>query len=176
MVIWSDGFESGNLSAWDQRGNGNWSPSISAAYIGNWGVDIFGPTSMAGDNGDYLTVLIPTSGYRNIALSYWWKAQSGLEVEDFVSGKYTNDGANWCSPLEMTYDGPLNTSDWQLRTFVFPTESDDNPDFGIRLRAVMNSPANQMYFDDFRLSGTPIPEPTTLGLLCFGMLGLWRRH
>ena len=87
--------------------------------------------------------------------------------------QWTADGTNW--ETLATYTNQI-ASDWQLAIFDLPTSADDNPNLAFRLFANLANVSDRMNFDDLALSGTPIPEPITLGLLALGALIVARRR
>ena len=168
--IWSTGFEDGFPP--EANATGSWSVINSpvSAYSGSFGADIDGPTGIDGD-----TLLLPISsvGYQDLGLEYWFKIRDGLEVGDQVLAQWTADGTNW--ETLATYTNQI-ASDWQLAIFDLPTSADDNPNLAFRLFANLANVSDRMNFDDLALSGTPIPEPITLGLLALGALIVARRR
>ena len=171
-VLWSDGFETGDFSAWTAV-SGNWAVVTSSlsAHSGLRGADITEATNPAGD---VLTLQASSLGYENLQFDYWSKVRAGLETEDQVLVEMsTNGGVDWI-PLD-TYSNVL-AGDWQARSFNLPVAADNNPDLSLRLWAKLSSSGDRMNFDDFSLSGQPVPEPATLGLLVLGALTGVRRY
>lgn len=170
-VIWSDGFESGDFSAWTSV-DGNWRvvTSEQSAHSGLRGADIAGST---GPNGDTLFLQISSVGYQDLEFEYWFKVRAALETNDQVLVQWTDDSVRW-ETLAAYTNQPVG--DWQFAIFGLPEAADDNPDLGFRLWADLTSASDRMNFDDFVLRGQIIPEPATLGLLAFGMLAGVRRR
>lgn len=172
VVLWSDGFETGNLSAWSGA-DGLWKTtgSVTAAHTGNFGADIFGPSAAGGD---HLTVLVPSPGRENLVLSYWWKIRVSVEEGKFVALEYTPDaGANWIQLVAHSGEA----GDWTQSSIDLPAGADNNPDFGFRLRSTLVNgiSSDRMHFDDFVLIS--IPEPASLIILLAGIaiIGFHRR-
>jgi hypothetical protein len=167
-TIWSDGFESGgNFPKWTSV-NGNWTIITSAlsAHSGNKGADIKGAS---GQNGDILSANISSAGLENIQWQYYYKVRDGLESADSVFAEWTVNGADWL-PLAVYTNSPAG--DWQFASFMLPTEANENPNLGFHLRAVLDSASDRMNFDDFVLSGTPVPEPASISIFASFLFSL----
>ncbi len=160
--IWSDGFESGNFSAWSSA-SGNWTIVTSAlsAHNGIKGADIKGTTNLSGD---ILSVHLSSVGFQNLEWQYWYKVRDGLELvdADSVFAEWTANGTDWLS-LD-TYANSL-AGGWQFISFALPAAANENSSLGFRFRATLGSSSDRMNFDDFALSGTPIPEPSSLTMM-----------
>ncbi len=171
-VIWSEDFESGGFTAWSQA-DPAWTVVNSAlsAHSGLRGADVKGNTA---PDDDLLRVVIPTTGYQQLELSYWFKIRDGLEAADRVAVEWTADGLLW-QPL-ASYTA-LPTGDWQLASLVLPLGANNNPLFSLRFVAGLGTTGDRFNVDDVSLVGIAIPEPTTL-LLCLlwgGVRGRVRR-
>ncbi len=168
-MIWSDGFESDDFSAWTSV-TGNWDTSGGNVHSGSKRAQIFGPYS---SDGDILLLAQSTEGYKNIKVEHWARVYESLESNDFLYIEWSPDGgANW--NMQFVYAGGP-TTDWQGFGFLcMPMESaDDNPLFQLRIRSLLNNGSDVIYFDDIVLSGDPIPEPSsiiTLAPFLFGLL------
>ena len=168
-VVWSEGFENGLPPG----ANGSWSVigSPASAHSGSYGADIDGPT---GTNGDILFLPTPSTGYQNLGFEFWSKIRTGdLEANDQVVVEWTPDGVNWAT---LITDTDQAADDWQFATLDLPAAADDNPALALRLWANLSSSGDRMNFNDFVLTGQPIPEPTAIGLLAIGALAFLRRR
>ncbi|MFH1170169.1 MAG: PEP-CTERM sorting domain-containing protein [Candidatus Vogelbacteria bacterium] len=170
VMIWSEGFENGFPP--EASVTGSWSVinSPTSAHSGSSGADIDGPT---GTNGDVLFLPLSSVGYQDLGWEYWLKVRDGLETGDQVLAQWTVDGANW--ETLATYTNQV-AGDWQLATFDLPISADNNSNLAFRFFANLANSSDRMNFDDITLSGTPVPEPATLGLLALGALTVARRR
>jgi hypothetical protein len=172
-IIWSDGFESGNLSAWSNA-NGQWktTESVAAAHSGKIGADIFGPSASGGDS---LTIFISSLDKQDLTLSYWWKIRETIESNKFVKLEYTpNAGTDW---FEL-YSHNGVAGDWtQQVSLELPGDADNNPNLGLRLRSTLVNgiSSDRVHFDDFVLAGVPEPA-TTSGFVLASLIFLRRRR
>jgi hypothetical protein len=160
-IIWSDGFESGNFNAWTSN-SGSWATSGGSNHSG---------TKRAQINGEGVLLLSEsTSGYSDITLDYWYRIYAGLEDSDYVYVDWTANGSDWQNL--KTYTNIASSESWQQEIFSLPAEAENNPLFGFRLRSsALSSSSDCIYFDDFSLSGTPVPEPPPL-IIILGILPL----
>lgn len=169
-VIFADGFEAGNFYFWTSA-TGNWTTSGGSVHSGEKRSQIVGATSAGGD---MLILFESTVGYKNLTLDYWYRIYDGLEATDYLFVDYTADGVIWQNLA--TYNSVASSAIWQEDNFSLPTDAEDNRLFGLRLRATLGSASDCVYFDDFTLSGQPVPEPASIlvFLSCFTSL-LFRR-
>lgn len=156
-IIWSDGFESGNTSNWSAPYDANWQAvSSGSAYVhsGSYRVQVSGASD---SGGDVLLLTCSTAGFENLSLDYWCKTTSdALEASDHIYGEWSPDnGTSWQQLVDYTN---TSTGAWQEANFTLPPDASDNLLFQFRLRAVLSSSTDAMWFDDFVLSGTPIPS------------------
>jgi hypothetical protein len=156
-VIWTSGFESGNFSDWTSV-SGNWKISGGEIHYGVKRAQVDGTSGVE----SILLLTESTIGYKNINLDYWFRVYAGLEADDFLYVEYTANGEDWQNL--KTYTNLASNANWQEESFLLPSEAEDNPLFGFRLRAVLGSGSDCMYFDDVFLS-TMVPEPNFLFLI-----------
>lgn len=169
--VWSTGFEGGFPSGASVTGHWTVIGSSASAHSGSDGADVVGSTD---PGGDVLSLPISSVGFQGLGLEYWFKVRSGLEVDDQVAVEWTPDGAIWQTLAAYTNQV---AGDWQLATFDLPADANDNPNLALRLVATLSSSGDRMNFDDIVITGTAVPEPTTLGLLMIGAVALLRhRH
>jgi hypothetical protein len=171
-VVWSDGFESGNFSAWSGS-SGNWSvvTSTLSAQSGLRGADVKGNTD---PDPDILSVAVSSVGTQNLEWSYWYKVRESLDADDSVAVEWTANGADWQALASYS---AAEIGDWQFASFDLPAAADNNPNLGFRLRATLSSATDRMNFDNFTLTTTAVPEPAAaLSLVSAVGLVLRRRR
>lgn len=161
-IIWSDGFESGDFSAWTSA-SFDWDTSGGNTHSGSKRGQIAGPFT-SGE--EILLLQYSTATYEDVALEYWHRIYAGLEENDYVFVEWTADGIDWQEIV--TYNDVAHDADWQQASYLLPADADDNPLFGLRIRSGLNHTSDCIYFDDLALSAAPIPEPasTILFLSC----------
>jgi hypothetical protein len=121
-LIFADGFEGGDLSAWSASviNNGNLSASPAAALTGNYGLRVnlngttamyirddspnteprylaqfaFDPNSIAMSTGEYITLLQGYSGRQNILVLRFYRSSTGYQLR---ARAYDSVLANWVS-------------------------------------------------------------------------------
>jgi len=169
-MIWSDGFESGDFSAWTSSG-GNWTTSGGNTYSGSKRAQVVGPYAL---DGDVLLLSLSLARHQDVVINCEYRIYAGLENNDYVFVEWPN-GTDW---LELTtYNNVVTSVDWQEASFLLPSGANDNPLFQLRIRSLLNNTTDCIYFDDFAISGDPIPEPATLVFLsCLIPLVVRRKH
>ncbi len=165
-MIWSDGFESGDFSAWTSVG-GNWDTSGGNVHSGSKRAQIFGPYAL---DGDVLLLTQSLSGYENITLEYWARVYDGLESNDTLFIEWSPDGSSW-NTVSAYINAPAST-DWHNVSLLLPATADDNALFQFRIRSRLNNASDCIYFDDIILSGDLIPEPSSIITLAPFLFGL----
>ncbi|MFH5181871.1 alpha/beta hydrolase fold domain-containing protein [Paenibacillus sp. TAB 01] len=162
--LFYDSFEYGNgtpvpaspSSKWSQDGTGGSLVKTlpSGMHTGTYGAKL--------DASDALTLHLGTSGFRNIQLSYWYKANvtaGGVKVEYSADG-----GANW------TALDPIDASQgtFKQRTYLLASpdyvSADDVEDFQVRFRVDASAAlSGNIYIDDVEVRGQTesgtIPDP-----------------
>ena len=170
ITVWSRGFENG--FPLEATASGNWRvvTSDQAAHSGSRGADIIGATAAGGDT---LVFDLSSEGFTDVGIEFWTKVRDGLEADDFVRAEWSSDaGLNWEPLVTLTN---VAAGDWVFNQFPLPVEANDNPNFGLRVDAVLSTGGDRMAFDDFALSGTPVPEPASLAMLALGSLAGFHR-
>lgn len=167
VTIWEDGFESEDFSRWSSV-SGGWKivTDEAGAQSGNRRAQV------SGGEIEILTKEISTVGYLEpIVFEFYWKVNSGLEVNDHVYAQWTEDGGGHYGNL-TDFAGSL-VGDWQLASFVLPVDAANNPQFGVRFISFVDSGTQEIFsIDSVRLYG--VPEPASLSLLLLASLVLLR--
>ena len=135
-----------------------WTTINSSTVEGNW-------KARAGDNAtsseSTLVKLIDTSGFKNITITFSHQ-DNGLEDDDSVRLQTTYTGGSfWIGPdTELKESG----SGWSEYNYTFTgTTADDEPSFGFRFVATLDSKSDQFDLDDVVVTGEKIePSAPTL--------------
>jgi hypothetical protein len=162
-TIWSDGFESGNFSgqtsvsstlAWQAMS------SVTYAHSGSYRASVKGPNAF---DGDVLLFEASFVGYKDISFEYWYRFPSyTLATNDHVRTQYSLDaGASWHALADYTKTA---MGEWTQASFSLPAYADNNSQLEFRVLAQLSGDGNRMWFDDFVLSGEPIPEPASISI------------
>ena len=140
VVVFADGFESGNLTAggWVAQ-NADASASATAAFAGGWGGRLQRKT--------FIERAISTVGLAGIELSYV-RRTAGLENNEWLRAEWW-DGASWRT-LESTRD-----TGFVSRTWTLPAAAANNPALRIRFRIQANRTDEVGYVDQVSLMGVP---------------------
>lgn len=153
--LFTDGFESGNLTV------GGWSSSGSvlvkepAAFEGVYGVQIGGVAS--------ITKTVSTAGYGDIHLKYARKTK-GLDSGEALIVEWSPDGITWNDIVESTSE-----TAWAQRDILLGTGANDKSSFTVRFRTTANKTNEYASVDSVEITGTPagpdlsapVPNPMT---------------
>jgi hypothetical protein len=125
VTLFTDGFESGNLTAggWVVQ-NTSAVASTGARQTGSWGARLSRAT--------WMEKTISTAGYNTISIVVG-RRTSGMDAGEFLYIEWWN-GSAW------TVAGTVNTTAWATATFNLPAAAADNAAFKFRFRT--NASAN----------------------------------
>ncbi|GAB4276342.1 MAG: hypothetical protein Kow0056_06670 [Coriobacteriia bacterium] len=156
VTLFSDGFESGNLSLWDTTTN--WEVRSDQKHSGAYSARQRS-TSLCS-----LGVATDASGVVNLSLSFWLRGSNRTESADWVRVYVTSDGgAHWAQVWGKTLEDRQDY--WVEQTVTIPDEY-ATPDFGFQIRADVSASDEYQYVDDVVLTGdvfTPDPTPPSGG-------------
>jgi hypothetical protein len=140
VVVFADGFESGNLLA------GSWSvqnsdafASAAASSTGGWGARLVKKSWMERS--------ISTVGFTGLQLSYM-RRTAGLDNNEFLHVEWWT-GSAW-RVLESTKDTAFAARSWTL-----PAAAENNPSFRIRFRIAANRADEWGDVDQVTVMGVP---------------------
>ncbi|HMN96145.1 MAG TPA: S8 family serine peptidase [Phycisphaerales bacterium] len=125
VTLFSDGFESGNLTAggWVIQ-NTNAFASTASAFAGSWGARL--------RNSTWIEKSISTVGRTSVTVSYA-RRTAGLQSGQWLYAEWWN-GSSW-TLIEQT-----NATSWQSVSFTLPAGAANNPNFKLRFRTNANNP------------------------------------
>lgn len=155
-TIFSDGFENpSTFSAWTHVDN-DWHQE-NDDHSGLYSAEV----NDAGS--DELRKDIPTVGYENLILSYWFKIPGGLSSSDELRVQWW-DGTAWYELIN--YDGTPTISNWMFASIpLWPTAS-NNPNFKLRFLAEsLDNAGDKFRLDDVMLAGTAANVAPTLNAI-----------
>lgn len=173
VVIWTEGFESGIPTTATNIGTGVVVALTSGAHSGVRRFQFVGDVDPIAVSS--LTLPVDVTGYSDLSLQFAGKFNDGIEGNDIA----TVTVSAFDNPLQIPFIVPFSdqsTGDWSIVNIDLPAEL-ENQQLNISFTADFNSPSGDAWsIDDVSLSGTLIPEPTTLGLLALGALAIARRR
>jgi hypothetical protein len=158
-TIFTEGFESGNLSSWVVTGS-NWVIDPTDGHLSGYSVRVQGTAT---GEPVWIEKTISTAGYTNIGINFWYKAFSGLtnepEPTDEVFLEWSGDnGLSWT--LLKTIDETAADGQWNwnlpMHPINLPASANNNPNFKIRFGAVLKDISDIVNVDDIEITGTPI--------------------
>lgn len=157
ITLYSDGFESGNLTG------GGWTNSgctVTSAY------KYAGTYAALFNSSDSLHKTINTNNYGNIQVQYA-RLTRNCETDDFFIAEWYN-GSIW-----TTLESLPGNSAWAVKTWDLPVGAANNASFQIRFRTSHNGASDYAYLDEVRVTGinmtatptispdiTPTPNPS----------------
>lgn len=156
-IIFSDGFESNDLSNWTTVGN-KWTVSSSQANSGTKKAQLNGPaTLIPGPLSGTLIKIFSTTGYQNITISYWYKINKALENNDHVLVKIWNQSGD-NQLIDLADYTNLPDGDWVFASFNLPSSFDNQSTIQFSFNAFMDAQAASDRFDldDVLITGEAI--------------------
>lgn len=153
-TLFSDGFESGDFSLWTSF-DAKWVVNSISPQDGTKQAEVVGNT--AGE--DALTKVIPTTGFENIVLTYWYKINNStqLEAADHLLVEWSTDGGLlWQATPLFDYTATTTGGAWVFATHAFPEAAENSALFAFRLLSRLSAASNDaVRFDTVVLSGEP---------------------
>lgn len=148
-LLYSDGFESADTSAWTHADG--WDVVGDDAFEGEFKGRASNP--FEGDP-DILVQEVSTLDYEDVTLSFAHK-ESDLEPDDSMLVQIWTGGEEWQTVAEFT-DGN-ESLDWSTTTLSL--EADNNSAFMFRFVSHLDSEEDLFHLDSVVLTGVPIDDP-----------------
>jgi len=141
QVLFSDGFESGGLTAggW-ARQNSNSFVTGNAARTGSYGARV--------ERTSWIQRMVNTTGFATIELRYS-RRTFGLDHGENLFVEWSTNGSTWNS-VETTQG-----TSWVDQAFTLPSTAGNNSGFRIRFRTKANQTSERADIDDVEVVGTP---------------------
>jgi hypothetical protein len=124
---------------------------------------------------------VDISGYTDVVVSLWWTTngpRDAFESDDFIKATVTHDAAG--SPdefLNVIGGGPTAPLDANAGyVTAFTSIPDLATTFTLTILTDASGADEDYWLDSFSVTGTAIPEPTSLSLLALSGLALLRRR
>ena len=152
-TLFSDGFESGNLTTGGWTSSGSVDVKEPAAYEGLYGVQIGGTAS--------ITKSVSTVGFSDIHVKYA-RITKGLDSGESLTVEWSADGTTWNNVIESTTD-----TDWAQRDVALGAAAGENPAFSVRFSTNANKTNEYAAVDSVEIIGTtagPVTVPDVVGL------------
>ena len=149
-TLFSDGFESGDFSAWNSFQTPQWAVSTGGANSGSYRAEIQGDT---GSSDDIISKAVSTVGYGSVTLRYWYKVAAGLESNDYVKVEWY-DGSSWHQVAN--YSNVNTTNNYTEAVHILPSTASHNSNFQFRFRAKFNSNGDVVRVDDVEVVAEPL--------------------
>lgn len=156
-TIFSDSFESGNFSNWTSADN-DWAVTSGSGHEGSKKARV----TDQGESDDILLKNISTSGYKDIVLSYYYRAGQTTESTDHVYVEWWN-GSSW---QQLVDHKSVVSGSWTLSSFNLPIGANNLPSFKIQFRAhglehsSGGGDKDEFQLDSVSITGTQLVENT----------------
>jgi len=148
-TLFSNGFESGNLTGWTVNGD-KWGVNSYGEHSGSYAAIATGDT---GTNDDTIKKAVSTADYQNIVLGYWYQIAQDIENEDHLYVEWF-DGSNWNVVRNYTN---INAGNWIQETISLSTGANQNASFEIRFRADLGNQTHDIVrLDDVLVTGNTV--------------------
>ncbi len=140
LLLFSDGFESGNFTAggWVAQ-NANATLNAGARFAGNWGARLARNT--------WIEKSRSTAGFASVQLR-WTRRTFGLDAGELSYAEWWN-GTAWVL-VETT-----NVTAWGARAVTLPAAAANKANFKFRIRNAANQTTEWTDLDEVQLWGTP---------------------
>jgi alkaline phosphatase len=142
-TLFSDGFESGNLTAGGWTVSGSATVSTAAAYSGTYGAYL--------KKAAWIQKAISTVGHKQIHIKYARKT-TGMDSGEYLYAEWSTDGSVW-NTLETTQD-----TVWASRDLVCAAGADNSAGFRLRFRTNANRTDEYAYVDAVEIIGIPLGQ------------------
>jgi len=139
-TLFSDDFESGNLTAGGWTAAGGASAGGQAAYSGSYGAKLKGIAS--------ITKPLSTSGYTDIHVKFWGKAK-GMDSGEYLYCEWSDDGG-----LHWYELGKTQSTSWAHHDLTCPAGAANNPNFQVRFRSNADKASEYGCVDEVEVVGT----------------------
>jgi hypothetical protein len=130
---------------------------------------------VSGDNARWI-VTIDTVGWTDLSVRFDYKAWKS-STDSFDIDYRLNDTDPWTNILNNT---PITGGSSGFLSFSYSLASldaiENQPVVEFRFNDFDKDGSGKLAFDNFELTGTPIPEPATIGLLGLGITAIIRRR
>lgn len=152
-ILFENGFEEGDFSAWDLSG-ADWTlvKNSGGAHSGEYRAEGEGGET----TGSVLVKYLDVSGFENITLSFWYQLPgNGFESGEDMDVDYTLDGGVTWSNLKRFLDGD-EIDEWTFYEAMLPAGANDDSHFGIRFQTNAANASDIFKLDDVLLTGESI--------------------
>jgi hypothetical protein len=141
VTLFSDGFESGNLTAGGWTTTGTVTVSTTRKHSGTYSARLRKVST--------LNKALSTAGKTGIHVKFWVNT-AGLDSGEYVYCEYSpNAGTNWYELGHVVSDGS-----WTSRDYTCPADANNNANFKFRFRLNASSTSEYGYIDDVEVTGT----------------------
>lgn len=154
--IFSDGFESGNLNAWNLTTlEINWSVVQTDPFEGTSHAEV--SPSNTNEPASVMQVNISTSGYENITFRYYRKLIGLDGVDEFQAEWFT--GASWII-LEQTGGSSVDDANYVFQEFNLSSSANDNSGLQIKFECTAGAVSEFCRVDNVTLLGNVQQAPS----------------
>ncbi len=151
-LIFSDGFESGNLNDWTlikASGANDWTASTTAPYQGSYHAQSQPGSTL--EPASVMQKIISTSGYNTIILNYS-RRLVGIDAADEFQVEWF-DGSTWAI-LEQTGSAAADDLTYLSRQYSLTSGANNNANFAIRFECTAGAVSEFCRVDNVNISGT----------------------
>ncbi len=148
-VLFSETFESESFSQWDSVGT-NWEIIQQGVGTGVQHSGYFKGRSPDGIIDSSLAKNIPTVGYTEITLSYYFRISKNVEASDHLVTEWSPNGTTWNILEDLTSSASF--TQWATRSFSL-SGAENQSGFRFRFRGTMDAANDEVRVDSVQLRG-----------------------